>query len=123
MKHSVKWFEIPAVDFSRAVQFYATVFEVELKTFECEEEKMAFFPEKEDTVNGMISQAKDFNPSKDGVVIYFDAENKMDKLIDRITNSGGSILTGKTKIEAEGRGYFALIKDSEGNRIGLYSDK
>jgi len=29
----------------------------------------------------------------------------------------------KTKIEVEGRGWFALFADSEGNRVGLYADK
>ena len=29
----------------------------------------------------------------------------------------------ETKIDAEGRGHFAVFADSEGNHIGLYSDK
>ncbi len=40
-----------------------------------------------------------------------------------ITRNGGKIIIPKTKIEAEGRGWFAVFADSEGNRIGLYAGK
>ena len=122
MKNLITWFEIPATNFTRAVEFYENVFDLKLKVCEYEEEKMAFFPEKDYANCGMISQANNFNPSQDGVVIYFDATNKLDALIKNVKKSGGGILQDKCKIEAEGRGHFALIKDSEGNRIGFYSE-
>ena len=40
MKKFIAFFEIPTVDFHRAVDFYETVFGVQLPVFECEEEKM-----------------------------------------------------------------------------------
>ena len=122
MKNLINWFEIPAINFKRAINFYEKVFDLKLKICEYETEKMAFFPEKKFSNCGMISQAKDFIPSADGVVIYFDATDKIDELITKVRTAGGSILTDKCKIEADGRGHFALVKDSEGNRIGLYSD-
>lgn len=122
MKNLVTWFEIPAIDFTRAVKFYEQVFDLKLKVCEYEHEKMAFFPEEKFNNCGMISKAKDFNPSTNGVVIYFDATNKIDQLIKQVKNTGGEILKDKCKIDAEGRGHFALIKDSEGNRIGFYSE-
>ena len=45
MKKLIAFFEIPATDFRRAVDFYETVLGVQLPTFECETEKMAHFPE------------------------------------------------------------------------------
>lgn len=122
MKNLITWFEIPALNINRAVKFYETLFGYELKLCEFETEKMAFFPETEFNTNGMISVAKDFNPSEDGVIIYFNATHKLDTLITNTIKANGKILKEKCKIEAEGRGYFALIKDTEGNRIGLYSD-
>ena len=122
MKNLINWFEIPATDFSRALNFYEKLFGYDLKVCDYETEKMAFFPEKEFGNCGMISQAKGFNPSEDGVVIYFDATNIIDSLINKVTELGGKILKDKCKIDAEGRGHFALIKDSEGNRIGFYSE-
>lgn len=43
MKKLIAFFEIPAADFRRAIDFYETVLNMKLPTCECEEEKMAFF--------------------------------------------------------------------------------
>jgi predicted enzyme related to lactoylglutathione lyase len=122
MKNLVAFFEIPVEDFGQAVKFYETVLGVELDVFDCETEKMAFFPEENGTCPGAISWAKDFRPSKDGVLIHFQVEN-METTMTAIEKNGGRITRPKTKIEAEGRGYFSLFIDSEGNRLGLYSDR
>jgi predicted enzyme related to lactoylglutathione lyase len=47
----------------------------------------------------------------------------METAMTSIEKNGGKITRPKTKIEAEGRGYFALFIDNEGNKVGLYSDK
>ena len=119
MKKLITWVEIPATDLERAVKFYNAVFSLELEIADFGEEKMACLPNGE----GAISQAPDFKPSRDGVVINFNVGEDMDGSIERIQANKGTILTGKTKIEAEGMGYFALFTDSEGNRIGLYGDR
>jgi predicted enzyme related to lactoylglutathione lyase len=46
----------------------------------------------------------------------------MEKALSAVEANGGKIVRSKTKIEAEGRGYFALFTDSEDNRLGLYSE-
>jgi predicted enzyme related to lactoylglutathione lyase len=117
----VTWFEIPAVDFDRAVAFYGELFEVELRTCDCGEEQMAFFPEQDVNVPGMISRAEGFEPSADGVVVYFDAAGRLEELADKTVDLGGRVLVGPTEIDAEGRGSFALLCDTEGNRFGLYA--
>ncbi len=121
MKKLISFFEVPTTDFKRAVKFYENVLCIQLPTFECEDEKMAFFPEEDGRVTGAISYGKDFFPSKDGVLIHFNVDN-MEETILRIKKNGGKIVREKTKIEAEGMGYFALFTDCEGNRLGLYSD-
>ena len=118
MEKFISWVEIPAADFPRAVLFYSRVFDLKLKTMECEDEKMAFFPGGE----GAISFAPGFNPSRDGVLVSLNAGDDIDAMLQRVTENGGAIDRAKTKIEAEGRGYFALFIDSEGNRIGLYQN-
>lgn len=122
MKKLISFFEVPATDFKRAVRFYENVLCIQLSTSECEDEKMAFFPEEDGCVTGAISYSKDFFPSKDGVLIHLNVDN-MEETILRIEENGGKIVREKTKIEAEGMGYFALFTDCEGNRLGLYSDK
>lgn len=54
MKKFIAFFEIPTVDFHRAVDFYETVFGVQASGFECEEEKMACFTEEGETVGAIF---------------------------------------------------------------------
>ena len=63
-----------------------------------------------------------FKPSEQGVLISLSCEN-MEEAISFIQAHNGKIIIPKTKIEADNRGYFSVFIDSEGNRIGLYSDK
>ena len=80
---------------------------------------MTCFPSGE----GAISLAPGFKPSKDGVIVSLNAGKNQEATLEKIVQNGGSVVRSKTKIEAEGRGWFALFTDSEGNRMGLYSDK
>ncbi len=121
MKNLVAFFEIPAADFDRAVKFYETILSCKLNAMGCQTEKMAFFPEENGCCQGAVSWTKGFNPSKDGVLVSLSVED-MEATLSAIEKNGGTITRPKTKIEAEGRGYFALFIDSEGNRVGLYSD-
>jgi len=106
MSKLISFFEIPASDFNRAVKFYETI----------------FGEEGEEQSVGAISYAEGFNPSEHGVLIHFNCEN-IELMTTAITRNGGKIIIPKTKIEAEGRGWFAVFADSEGNRIGLYAGK
>lgn len=119
MKNLISWVEIPAVDFRRAVNFYNKVLNLELQVFEYETEKMACFPSGE----GAVFQAEGYKPSKDGVIVNLNTEDDLDGAIERVKNNGGTLVIPKTKIEAEGRGYFATFIDTEGNKLGLYGNK
>ena len=118
MKKLISWVEIPANDFERAVKFYNSVLDLDLQIVDFGEEKMACFPGGE----GAVSYAPNFKPSKDGTLVSFNTGNHLDASIDRVKANGGKIVQSKTKIEAEGRGYFSLFIDSEGNKVGLYGD-
>ena len=123
MKNLVEFVEIPAVDFSRAVKFYETVFGVQLTVFDCTpSEKMAFFPHSGPKPGLAISWAAGFLPSKDGVLVSLNVES-IEAALECIRTNGGKTLRPKTKIEAEGMGYFAQFTDSEGNTLGLYADQ
>lgn len=119
MKNLIAWVEIPASNFERAVKFYNAVLDIDLKVNDFGHEKMACFPDGE----GAVSFAKDFNPSKNGVLVSLNTGKNLDKAIENIKANNGIIVSEKKKIEAEGRGYFALFIDSEGNKLGLYGDE
>jgi len=116
MQKLITWVEIPAVDFDRAVEFYNSVFNLNLTKVDFGQEKMACFPNDE----GAISYAPNFKPSKNGVLVSLVAPDNIESTVQRIESKGGNILKSKTKIEAEGRDYFAICTDSEGNKIGIY---
>ncbi|MDR1678381.1 MAG: VOC family protein [Prevotellaceae bacterium] len=121
---TVTFFEIPAFDFDRAVKFYETILGLKLSVMDYDNEKMALFPADDGQCPGAVSwdSERTFLPSKNGVLIHLHITD-MEKTISAIEKNGGKITRPKTKIESESRGYFALFIDSEGNRLGLYSDK
>ncbi len=120
MKNLIAFFEIPVTDFYQSVNFYQTILGEELMVAEYGNEKMACFVQNGQTV-GAISYAPDFKPSRHGVLIHFNCED-IDRSIQQVMEQGGSIAIPKTKIQAEGKGYFAVFTDPAGNRIGLYTD-
>ena len=118
MKKLISWVEIPALDMQRAVTFYEHVLGLNLEILDFGEEKMACFPSGE----GAISMAPAFNPGSAGVLVSLNTEDDLDGSLLRVEKAGGQITTPKTKIEAEGKGSFAVFIDSEGNKLGLYGN-
>lgn len=118
MEKLIAWVEIPASDFERAVKFYNSVFNFNLEAADYGKEKMACFPSGE----GAISFAPGFKPSKNGVLVSLNTGNNIDDTIKLIKQNGGEVVQSKTKIEGEGRRYFATFIDSEGNKVGIYGE-
>lgn len=118
MKKLIAWVEIPAKDMKRAVTFYNQVLDLELEALDFGHEQMALLPDDA----GAISLAPGFEPSADGVLVSFNPGRDLDAVLALVEVEGGKVLKAKTKIEAEGRGWFALFLDPEGNRVGLYQD-
>jgi len=117
MDKLVAWVEIPSADFERAVKFYSSVFQLDLTPIDCGNgEKMACFP----TGEGAIVYSRHAKPSENGMVVSFTVPDSIEAAISRIEKERGKVIIPKTKIEAEGRGFFAVCTDSENNKIGLY---
>lgn len=108
MRRLVVSFEIPALNFDRAMKFYETIVEVKLFVYSRENEKMACFPEDDGKSPGSISYTPGFKPSKNGVLVSLNCK-EIDNLHAGITANCGEIVIPKTKIEAEGRGYFQSL--------------
>ena len=115
MKKLIAFFEIPATDFRRAVDFYETVLGVQLPTFECETEKMACFTEEGETV-GAISYASnfDFLPSTHGVLIHFNCED-IEQTLEKVLLKGGKVVIPKQRLRQtikDGLPYSRIVKET-----------
>ena len=121
-RHAVTWFELPSVDFERAVNFYDAILDTRLKVekFGPDDTDMAVFPAGADGTAGCVIHDARYRPHADGAVIYLNCGPSIDRVLDRVEKSGGSVLTAKTALPP-GMGYFAHIGDTEGNRVGLHA--
>lgn len=122
-KHAISWFEIPTQDIDRAQKFYEAIFDIQMIPFDTPNIKMRMFP-IEDMMNigGAIVYNADFYKSSatDGPLIYLNGNPDVQIVLDRVEAAGGKILVPKTMISPE-NGYMAVIRDTEGNRLGLHS--
>lgn len=118
MKNMIAWVEIPATKMESTVKFYEGLLGLELKILDFGQEKMACFPNDE----GAISQSPGFDPGDKGVLVSLQMGDDLDRALEYIADHGGEVVKAKTKIQAEGRGYFAIFVDPEGNKLGLYGN-
>ncbi len=119
MQHTVTWVEIPAVDFDRAVAFYSTVLDVEIRKSAFQGDPHGFLPSGPGVVSGAVVLRDDLKPASTGTIIYLNVADRMTATLERVERAGGQVVLPETSIEPQGS--FAFILDSEGNRIGLHS--
>ncbi|MGM8226609.1 VOC family protein [Cellvibrio sp. ARAG 10.3] len=121
-------FEIYVEDMTRAKAFYEAVFETKLEqmpnpTPEMEMD-MWFFPMDKDTgmssygAGGMLVKMDGFTPCSGGTLVYFGCDDCAVQAA-RAAEHGGSIFQEKTSIGEHG--FCAVVRDTEGNLIGLHS--
>lgn len=116
------WFEIPTVDLQRATRFYETILGTKLQLDENGMGKMAMFPALAPHVTGSLVQAEGYEPDPDGAVIYLNLTQDLNTALERVERAGGRILQGKTELPDD-IGFFAKLLDTEGNRVGLFSQQ
>src|SRR5688572_15071452 len=115
-QHTVSWFEIPAADLARAARFYGAVIDQPLSNMPGAD-GMALFPYAPGSISGAVVTAKHTKPSADGPLVYLNATGKLDAYLARVPAAGGKVLVPRTSIGEHG--FFALIRDTEGNTVGL----
>lgn len=128
MANAINWFEIPALDFDRAVEFYSTMLDREVDVMEMDEGKYGVFEVDDGEVGGAITPAGEFQmpdgetmfsaePGEVGTTIYLAVAGELNDALTTAEESGGEVLVPKQPLEDDG--HFAVIRDTEGNRIGL----
>lgn len=118
MKNAITWFEIPAVNFDRAVEFYSTVLNQPMRKGDFGGIPHGFFPAEDPGVGGAVVFNPEYQTRNQGTVIYLNAGNDIKGAVSRVEGCGGKLLT--PVIDIAPQGWMALIEDSEGNRVGLH---
>ena len=120
----LNWFEISVSDMSRAKSFYQTVFSIEMDQQEMMGMQMAMFPYNpmSGKLAGALVQSEMHKPSTDGAVIYLNGNPDLSVALGKVAGAGGQVVMPKTHID-EDTGYMAFFIDTEGNKVGLHSNK
>lgn len=125
-KNPFTWVEIYVEDMGRARKFYESVLKIEMIPMATPGDfgdlEMLSFPWDEDGANisGALCKMPDMNPGAGGTLVYFacdDCETEQ----NRVTAAGGKVLQPKMPIGEHG--FCSVVMDTEGNSIGLHSNK
>lgn len=120
MKKVIAIVEIPATDFSRAVSFYKGILDIEIEEIEMGGIRMGQFQNDGEDVFVQVIQGAEYRPSADGVVVYFNCGDDLQKTAIKIEAKGGKMIIPKTEIGPD-MGFYAMFTDTEGNKLGLHS--
>lgn len=120
--HVVSWFEIPSIDFERAVHFYETALATTLRRENVGDQTVAIFQYAEPATGGCIVHSPTAKPSADGVAIYLNAQPSVDAVLARVEKAGGKVQGPVIELPRD-IGHIGFFIDTEGNRIGLHAPK
>lgn len=120
MESFISIVEIPTLDLLRAITFYQTILGINIQEVDMGESKMGLFPSDGKAVSVVLLKSDDYIPSSDGTIVYLNAGENLQTVLDKVVTNGGEIIVPKTEIDPE-MGFFALFIDTEGNKLGLHS--
>ncbi len=121
MSNAINWFELPSVNFERAVKFYSDVLNAELATMKMEDVDMAFFPTKDNGVGGCVTYGDGNKPNAEGALVYLNGGDDLSTPLARVEGAGGKVVMPKTAIGENG--FIAMFMDTEGNKVAFHSMK
>ncbi len=117
MTNRIVWFDVPASDLERAMNFYSKVLDVEISE---EFPGVAVMSHEQGEVAGCVFKSEEIQPSDQGTLLYFNVSGRLNEAVSAAEECGGTI---KEPVHAIGEfGHRAIVIDSEGNRIALHSE-
>jgi predicted enzyme related to lactoylglutathione lyase len=121
MTHAINWFELPVKDIERATKFYEAILGAKLRREVFGGMQMAIFPKDETSVGGALTKFPERGPSAQGTLVYLNANGQLDAVLSRIGDAGGKVILPKTDIGDPG--FIGIFSDSEGNVVGVHSER
>ena len=120
MANQIVWCDIPVLDLDRAVKFYSAVLGQDVKKQDFPGMTIGVLPHNDGEVGGCLFTSAEEQPSAKGIMIYLNANGRLDDAIAAVTPNGGKILKPKHPIGPFG--FRAVVIDSEGNRVALHAE-
>ncbi len=119
MRNSVNWFELFVSELPRAQAFYEQVLATKLKAETFNGEPHAII--RSEGVSGALVQRQGVKPGGGGTMVYLNCNGALDAVVSRVEKAGGKVVMPKTDIGPPG--FIAVMADSEGNTVGLHSER
>lgn len=117
---AVNWFELYVSDFNRAKKFYEATLKTTLAENEMEGCRMGIFPfDEKNGIGGAITRMNGMSPGAGGTIVYLNVEGDLDGVLQRTSANGGEVI--KSRLAIGPHGFIGVIKDTEGNVVGLHS--
>jgi hypothetical protein len=117
MKNAVNWFEIPTTDLDRAARFYEATLGIKLRREIFGGVPHAIFTAPDPAVGGALIFDEKRRPGAEGSLVYLDAPD-LDGALSRVAGAGGAVVLPKLDIGPPG--FIAIVRDTEGNHVGLH---
>lgn len=117
MTNRIVWFDVPALDLERAMNFYSKVLAVDISE---EFPGVAVMSHGQGEVAGCVFKSEEIQPSDQGTLLYFNVDGRLDAAVAAVKECGGTIKEATHPIGEFG--HRAIVIDSEGNRIALHSE-
>jgi uncharacterized protein len=117
--NQIVWVDIPVLDLDWAVRFYSAVLGSPVQKQEFPGMAIGLLPGSDPDVSGCLYTKEGEIPSDRGLLLYLNAEGRLDEAIAAVEQNGGKVVQPKHPIGPYG--FRAIILDSEGNRLALHS--
>ena len=119
MSNALNWFEIPVSDMDRAHRFWQDVLAEDLKRETFGGQPHSLFPTRDRGVGGALVKDDKRRPAGDGSLVYLNVDGRLDACVARVARAGGAVVLPRTAIGEHG--FIAMVRDTEGNVVGLHS--
>lgn len=121
MRNANTWFDIPVADLAAAQHFYERLLDRPMRgTEDLGGDTMLVFAHDKPGAGGCLAHRPGHKATEGGTVVYLDCAPSVQAALDRAVEAGGQVVTPRTLIAPE-VGYFALLRDPEGNLVGLHA--
>jgi predicted enzyme related to lactoylglutathione lyase len=125
MKNALNWFEIPVHDIDRAVASYEALLGTKFRRETFGGLPYAVFSYEAPGISGGLVQDPKRAPREGvapgGTIVSLNVDGELDAVLARAAAAKVTVVLPKTSIGPDG--HIAVFVDTEGNTVGLTSDK